>query len=71
MSGAYRGWYAPLDPDCAKVAEFMSSLFDDPMTDAMGAPTDDICASFERRHRKVCARCQGYGAANIAIRRGC
>jgi hypothetical protein len=64
MAGAYR---APLDPDCPAVADFMRSLFDDPMTAAMGAPTDDICSSFERRHRKVCARCQEYGAANIEL----
>ncbi len=35
-------YHAPLDPDCPKVADFMRSLFDDPMTEAMGAPTDDI-----------------------------
>src|SRR3977135_2204958 len=33
---------APLDPECPKVANFMSCLFDDPMTEEMGAPTDDI-----------------------------
>ena len=35
-------YHAPLDPDCPKVADFMRSLLDDPMTEAMGAPTDDI-----------------------------
>jgi hypothetical protein len=35
--------HAPLDPECPQVADFMTALFDDPMTEAMGAPTDDIC----------------------------
>ena len=33
------------------------------MTEAMGAPTDDIVEGFERRHRRLCKRCQEYGAA--------
>lgn len=57
----------PLDPGCPEVAEFSSSLFDDPMTAAMGAPTDDIMEGFERGHRVKCARCQEYGAANVAV----
>ena len=55
----------PVDPDCPKVEEFNRALFEDPMTEAMGAPTDDIVEGFERRHRVVCARCQEYGAANV------
>jgi len=58
-------WYAPLDPECPVAAEFESTLFDDPMTSAMGAPTDDIMEDFSNRHRAVCKRCQEYGAANI------
>jgi hypothetical protein len=58
---------APLDPECPKVANFMSCLFDDPMTEEMGAPTDDIVEGFERRHRTTCRRCQQYGAANIEV----
>ena len=59
--------HAPLDPECPAVAEFMSSLFGDPMTHAMGAPTDDICEGFERKHRLSCKRCQEFGAANIEV----
>lgn len=59
--------WIPLDPDCPHVVEFMDSLFNDPMTQAMGAPTDDIMAGFARRHRKDCPRCQAYGAANIEV----
>jgi hypothetical protein len=58
-------YHAPLDPDCPSVADFMSTLFDDPMTAAMGAPTDDIVEGFERKHRRTCPRCQEFGAANI------
>ena len=60
-------YHAPIDPECPKVADFMSSLFDDPMTAAMGAPTDDICEGFERRHRLICKHCQEFGAANIEV----
>ncbi len=58
-------YHAPLDPDCPKVLNFMSCLFGDPV--AMGAPTDDIVEGFERRHRRLCKRCQEYGAANIEV----
>lgn len=37
------------------------------MTEAMGAPVDDIMEGFERKHRKTCKRCQEYGAANIEV----
>jgi hypothetical protein len=37
-----RRWHKPLDPACPAVARFMDALFNDPMTDAMGAPTDEI-----------------------------
>jgi hypothetical protein len=60
-------YHAPLDPTCPRVASFMDSLFGDPMTAAMGAPTDDITSDFERRHRAKCARCQEFGAANVEV----
>jgi len=60
-------WHAPVDPNCPAVDDFMSGLFDDPMTMAMGAPVDDICEGFERKHRVKCARCQAFGAANIEV----
>jgi hypothetical protein len=63
-------YHAPLDPDCPKVFNFMSALFDDPMTTAMGAPTDDIVEGFERKHRRNCKRCQEYGCDNIEVRGG-
>jgi hypothetical protein len=34
-------YHAPLDPDCPQVAKFMDGLFNDPMTEAYGAPTDE------------------------------
>ena len=60
-------YHAPLDPECPEVISFMDNLFDDPMTSAMGAPTDDICEGFERKHRRTCERCREYGAANIEV----
>jgi hypothetical protein len=61
-------YYHPLDPDCPVVAKFSTDLTDDPMTEAMGAPVDDIMAGFARKHRVNCERCQRYGAANIEVR---
>jgi hypothetical protein len=60
-------YHAPCDPACPVYAGFVASLFNDPMTDAMGAPTDDIVEGFERRHRAGCERCREYGAANIEV----
>ena len=68
MRGMTHRWHAPADPECPEVEKFMSSLFDDPMTAAMGAPTDDICAGWEKKHRATCKRCQEFGAANIEVR---
>jgi hypothetical protein len=62
-----RRYHAPLDPTCPEVSSFMSALFDDPMTAAMGAPTDEICEGFERNHRRTCKRCQEFGASNIEV----
>jgi hypothetical protein len=39
-----------LDPKCPVVAEFMETLFGDPIM-AVGAPVEDITEEFERRHR--------------------
>jgi len=39
-------YHAPVDPDCPAVASFMMSALNDPMTEAMGAPIDDICEGF-------------------------
>jgi hypothetical protein len=60
-----RRWVFPLDPECPAVAEFRESLYGDPMTAAMGAPTDDFEEDFARKHRRNCKRCQEYGAANV------
>jgi hypothetical protein len=60
-------YHAPIDPECPEVASFISSLFGDPMTHAMGAPTDDIMEGFEKKHRAKCAHCREYGAANIEV----
>ena len=61
-------WHAPCDPDCPEYNGFIAALFEDPMTDAMGAPVDDIVEGFERRHRARCERCQEFGAANVETR---
>jgi hypothetical protein len=61
-------WYAPCDPSCPEYRDFCEALFNDPMTEAMGAPTDDIMEGFEQRHRSKCKRCQEYGAANIDVK---
>jgi hypothetical protein len=60
-------WHAPIDPECPEVEAFYESLYGDPMTQAMGAPTGDILEDFERKHRAQCKRCQEYGAANIDV----
>jgi hypothetical protein len=57
----------PLDPECPVARAYIEGLLDDPMTDAMGAPVDDIIAAFERRHRRSCLRCQEYGTANVVV----
>lgn len=61
-------YHPPLDPDCPDVAKFMSELYNDPMTQAMGAPVDDIVEGFENKHRSKCERCRYYGAENIEVR---
>ena len=60
-------WIFPLDPECPVVKQFHETLYDDPMTQAMGAPVDDIEEGFARKHRTECRRCQEYGAANVDV----
>jgi len=60
-------WIYPVDPECPQVAEFAECLFGDPMTKAMGAPTDEIMEGFERKHRATCKHCQEFGAANVDV----
>ena len=62
-----RRWNFPCDPECPEYAEFSNCLFDDPMTEAMGAPVDDIMEGFERKHRGSCKRCQEFGAENVEV----
>jgi hypothetical protein len=63
-------YHAPIDPECPEARKFRRELFDDPMTAAMGAPTDDIMEDFESSHRQTCKRCQLYGAENIDVQEG-
>jgi hypothetical protein len=58
-------WRMPLDSDCPEVQRFTDALFNDPMTEAMGAPTDDIMHFWSIKHRAGCERCKEYGAANV------
>ena len=60
-------YHFPIDPDCPVVREYMDTLFDDPMTEAMGAPTDDIVEFFRRRHIQTCDRCRKYGVDNVEL----
>jgi hypothetical protein len=60
-------WHAPCDPGCPEYSRFADLLFNDPMTHAMGAPTGELMAWFEKRHRAKCSQCQEYGAANIEV----
>lgn len=60
-------YHAPNDPSCPEWSAQVSSLLDDPMTSAMGAPVDDILEGWEPKHRAKCKRCQEYGAANIEV----
>ena len=60
-------WIYPLDPDCPKVRRFSDALYGDPMTKAMGAPTDEIMEGFASKHRLTCKRCQMYGAAHVDV----
>jgi len=53
------------DPECPAVEQFKTSVCEDPMTAAMGAPVDDIFEGFDRRHIKGCKRCQQFNAENI------
>jgi hypothetical protein len=62
----YRNHF-PVDPQCPEVKRFVSSLFDDPMTAACGAPTDEILDAWEQRHLSACKRCREYAAANIEV----
>ena len=60
-------YYAPCDPECPEYSKFVESLFGDPMTQAMGAPVDDIMEDYERKHRQKCKHCLEYGLANIEV----
>jgi hypothetical protein len=60
-------FHMPVDPGCPAVAAYRAMVSDDPMTEFIGAPVDEIMEGFERRHMAVCDRCRLYGAANIEI----
>ena len=60
-------WVYPCDPQCPEVERFYSTLDEDPMTEAMGAPMDDIIRGWESRHLAGCRRCQQYGAENVEV----
>jgi hypothetical protein len=59
-------FYAPLDPECPEVMDFSRSLMDDPMTQALSAPVDEILDDWARKHRQKCPQCRDYGLANIS-----
>lgn len=61
-------FHAPVDPDCPEVKEYTDTLLNDPLTDAMGAPVDEILEAFEKKHRQTCIHCREYGMANIEVR---
>lgn len=59
--------HSPVDQQCPDVEDFTETLFGDPLTEAMGAPVDEIMEDFETKHRIGCKRCQDYGAANMEV----
>lgn len=60
-------WNQPLDPDCPDVRKYEDGFYDDPMTEAMGAPMDDIMEDFHRVHLRTCKRCQEFSLANMEV----
>lgn len=54
----------PLDPTCEVANNYLSALWDDPMTAYSGCG-DEIQEAFETKHRMTCEQCQEYGCANI------
>ena len=60
------GWEMSPDPDCPVVADYMRTLWDDPMTWASGCG-DEIADAFERRHLRECERCRQFAAANVEV----
>ncbi len=65
MYARHRRYHLPLDPECPEVERFHDRLYGDPMTAAMGAPTEEIEESFASKHRLLCERCREFGAANV------
>ena len=61
-------FHAPVDPDCPEVKEYRENLLNDPLTNAMSAPVDEILEAFENKHRQTCTRCREYGMANMEVR---
>ncbi len=59
-------WVYPVDPDCPEVAQYVSDLWDDPMTSESGCGSE-IQEAWESKHRVKCGRCQEYGAANVDV----
>lgn len=62
-----RRWYAPVDPECPEVKEWIESTLDDPILNMSGIGSE-LTQDFENSHRVKCKRCQEYGAANIEVR---
>lgn len=68
MRGMNGQWYFPLDHGCPEVEQFHRCMAEDPMNEVI--PSDvlsDVTDDFERRHRKACARCREFGAANVEV----
>lgn len=63
-------YHAPCDPTCPRYRRFVDALYNDPLTEAYGAPTDEIMEDFEKNHRKKCERCKQYGLENIDVVEG-
>ena len=61
-------WNFPLDPECPAVRARQERMTMDPMNYSI--PSDvlrDLAADWARSHRRRCARCQEYGAANVEV----
>lgn len=59
-----RNLYQPLDPECEKAQDVLSTLFDD-LARSKGASVVATIAKFEIMHRACCAQCQEYGPKHI------
>lgn len=57
--------YMPLDPECEKAQDVLSSMFEDLAKGVHVGATIATFTKFEIMHRACCAQCQEYGPKHI------